>query len=259
MYLTIIRFFSVFLSINLFFLLLLFSGCSSKKNNKPIFSNNKALLFTNKIKNINKNIKTSKGIGWITFSDKGKKEKFRVAWALLNPDKIRMTIMKSGVLIETVIFNGKSILFLSHTGRHPLHKINSNNPFLENILFLPIKIKDIIALLSGQIPLCDFDFAYFLKNNDLINTTLVLRKKLKGDVQKIFMDSNYDIIKLEYLGLIKEYTIKFFNYKENNSFRIPCKLIIKEKSGKSLELEITKYHTNIVLKKDIFNLGYIKK
>ena len=258
MHLTRIQFFSVLLTINL---LLLFSGCSSKKNNNPIFYSNKALLFTNKIKNINKDIKTSKGIGWVNFSDKGKKEKFRIAWAISNPDKIRISIIKSGIPIETIIFNGKAIVFFSHTGKHPLYKINSNNPSFKKNLFLPIKIRDIIALLSGQIPLWDFDFAYLLKNNKLVANTLILGKKLKQETQKIFLSSNYDIIKLEYLDLIKEpfYTIELLKYKEYNSFRIPFKLIIKEKSGKSLSLEITKYHTNIPLQKDVFNLGSVKK
>ena len=130
----------------------LFSGCAGLKSKNTFECNKKALQYAYKIKNLNRDLLSCRGIGWLRISDGEKKEKFRIAFAVSMPDKIRLTLMISGLPVETIIANGKKIIFLSHTKKHKLYKIDSPNPSLAGIISIPVKVQDIIALLSGRIP-----------------------------------------------------------------------------------------------------------
>lgn len=246
---------------NCFFLIMILSfllvfGCSGLKSTQPRISDTEAAALAEHIKNINKEIKTCKGSGWITILSGNKKQRYRVAFALSLPDRIRMTLLSAGIPIETIIADGKAVTFLSHTGEHSPYRIDSKNPSLKKFVLIPLKIKDIIALFAGQIPLHDFDSASILKNNNSKETILLLKKRWQGDTQKIYLNSNNNVYKFEVLDIRGEhlYSISLSDFKQYNSLQIPLKSIIINNSGKSLNFEITDYHPDITVKESVFTL-----
>ncbi len=234
------------------------SGCAGLKNEKPCILDIKALKSADRIKNINNNLRSFNGIGWLYISRrKQQKEKYRIAFVALAPDKIRLTLMISGLPVETIIADGEKMIFVSHTGKHKIYKINAPDPSLAKIISIPVKIKDIIALLSGRIPLRDFDYAYYLKKEKSRgNTTLMLNKKRGGKIQKIISDAKEFVRQYELFDNNKRliYSISYGYFKNFGQFQIPQEINLMDRSGRKIDLEITDYNANIPVKDSVFTL-----
>ena len=233
------------------------SGCAGLRNRKPSVFDIKALKSADRIKNINNNIRSFKGIGWLYISGKNRqRQKFRIAFAAHSPDKIRLTLMISGLPVETSIADGKKIIFLSHTGKQKIYKSNDPDPSLAKIISIPVKVKNIISLLSGRIPLKDFDNAYYLEKDKSGRSTLILNKKRGGTIQEIISDKKKLVRQYQRFDNKKRliFSILFDYFKKFGQFQIPQKINIMDRSGMKIELEITGYNANTPVKDSAFTL-----
>ncbi len=146
------------LAYSVILLLFLFAGCAPFNKGEHLNNERHRISsFIEHVRDINKEIETCKGTGWITLSDGEKTNRFRIAWAVVFPDKIRMTLLSAAHPVETVITDGDGVSFISHTGAHPVHKIHADNPSLAKIVGIPVTIRDIIAIFAGQIPLREYE------------------------------------------------------------------------------------------------------
>ena len=244
--------------------LIIFTGCASIdfKNKHDI----KAYNLARQINDSNKEIKTSKGLGWLkiktTGNEKGLETIFKIAWIAELPDKIRITLLSGGFPVETIVSNGQNITLFSHTGKHSLKTYNIKNPSLEDILPIPVKIEDIILLLSGQIPIKAFKYAFFDDQNNYSDgndnplTAIVLKNKSDNGIQRIYIDSNNKIKRY----VITDWKIKplyeifFLDSIQIDSLIIPSKLLIRDNSDGEVSLEVSKFYKNLPVKKSVFTL-----
>ncbi len=221
----------------------------------------KAFNLAKSISNINKDIATSKGVGWLSIQDPdmrpGMVTDFKFAWVTEPPDKIRITLISSGFPVETIVSNGKKITLFSHTGKHPLKTYNINNPSLKDVLSIPVRIKDIILLLTGQIPVKKFEYAFFENQTDNDSAkTIILKDKSDRGIQKISIDSANQIKKY----IITDWKIKpvykviFHDFIKINSTIIPSKMLIQDSLNRVVSLKITKFYKNPPVKKALFTL-----
>ncbi len=221
----------------------------------------KAFNLAKNISSVNKDIATSKGIGWLTIQDPEMEPAmatdFKIAWAAEPPDKIRITLISSGFPVETIVSNGKKITLFSHTGKHPLKTYNIKNPSLEDILAIPVRVEDIILLLSGQIPIKDFKYAFFENqtDNDSVKT-IILKNKSDQGIQKISINSANQI--KEYIitdwKIKPVYKVIFYDFIKINSAIIPSKMLIQDSLNREVSLKITKFYKNPPVKKTLFSL-----
>lgn len=256
----------VFLSFILFILifLFLFTGCASIdfKNKHDSTAYNLA----KQISNSNKNIKTAKGLGWLTIKKVGNETSteivYKIAWVSEPPNKIRMTLLSGGFPVETIVSNGESITLFSHTGGHSLKTFHISNPSLEDIISIPVRIEDIILLLSGQVPIKDFNYAFFdnqdnhFDSNGVALKTIVLKNKSDNGIQKIYINHKNQIKKYLAINWRSEplYNVTFFNFKTIDSLTMPLKLIIQDNLNREVSFEISKFYKNLPVKKSTFSL-----
>ncbi|MBF0411879.1 MAG: hypothetical protein HQK70_04100 [Desulfamplus sp.] len=242
-------------------IIIIFSGCSL---NQQYYSNitrkNESLDILKKIESINRDVKTSKGTGWITITDKKKQsKKFRMAWAASFPDKIRLTLLSAGHPVETILADGKSVTLISHTGKHKTKKINSANPSLRDVVAIPVTIQDILSIFAGQVPISKFDTAQIAQissSSQLIDTMLILKRRWNGYSQNIVLTSDNRVASFSLLNENRRLVHSVFNehYKEIDSFSIPVKVKIRDNEGRVIDFEMTAYQPNIEVKPDIFVL-----
>ena len=85
------------------FCLIFFNGCASIdfKNKHDI----KAYNLARQISNSNKDIKTSKGLGWLTIKENKKQVIYKIAWIAEPPYKIRITLMANSFPVDTIVSN----------------------------------------------------------------------------------------------------------------------------------------------------------
>ncbi|MCP3898842.1 MAG: hypothetical protein GY707_03800, partial [Desulfobacteraceae bacterium] len=237
--------------------LFLFTGCASIdfKNKHDVTAYNLA----KQISNSNKDIETAKGLGWLKIKEVRNETNleiiYKIAWATKPPQKIRITLLSGGFPVETIVSNGEKISLFSHTGEHSLKTYNINNPSLEDIISIPVRIEDIILLLSGQIPIKDFSYAFF-DNNEVDLKAIVLKNKSDNGIQKIFIDHKGQIKKYLVTNRRIEpiYSVTFFNFIPIASATIPSNILIKDNFNREVSFEISKFYKNIPVKKSMFTL-----
>ena len=240
----------------IFVSLLLLPGCLGMKRGPEKPKATLAFRLALKAKEFNRGIITAKGLGWITIEQNFKIEKYRIAWAVACPDKMRITLLSLGHPVETIIADGKRVTFISHTGRHEPHIIKAANPSLANFIHISLRAKDIIKMLAGQMPIIEFDTARINPLDSLDGTPLVLSRSWRGDVGRILMDRNEKPIKyqpMDFQGR-SSYIFTAGKFKQIDSFEIPMEITIKDQRGGRVLLTITRFFQNISLKDDIFSL-----
>ena len=237
-------------------LVLCFCGCSGLRRPHTDISRTKGRALVEEIKAENRKITTCKGKGWITLSSGQGTQTFRVAFAAALPDRIRMTLLSSGMPAETVAADGQTVSFVSHTGQHKRHTIHSDNPSLEKLVSIPVTARELIALFSGLIPLHDFDSAAVFQEKSPANTVLVLNRQWKGTTQKLYLDGKKTVYRIDILDSGKEpvYSVRISDVKQYGAIRVHTTSLITDSYGRRLHLNLTDYQPNIPLEDAIFTL-----
>ena len=230
-------------------------GCAPQRPDTDPFLDKKALVLAKQIKSYNKHIFAAKGTGWARLKTDTKHAKFKIAWAAVYPNKLRITFLISANPIETIIASGEKITFISHTGQHLKHSYKSKNPDMEKYINVPIKMSEMILLLLGRFPANNFNDTYFAPSDPSLST-IVLKQNLESSLQFFHFDNkkscdslwkeNYNE-KLIYKTVIQKYKI----YGSDN---IPVKLVIRDNNNRKLFLEITNFIINPSIKESVFQL-----
>ena len=243
----------------LFFLLaaVMYSGCTAIKPQQTYESDREALETADRLRDFNREIKASKGKGLLTIAAKSRRVRYRVAWAAKSPDQARITLISSGIPVETVLFNRGRITLASHTGQHPLKIYNTDNPSLERILSVPVRINDIISVLTGKIPVKPYDRAWF-EDTDRKKEARSILLNIQSDkkMQRLGIDPDGGIREFSLLEDLEHpvYTVGFSGLKKFNSNSIFTRTTITNESGESAVLRIHDFKENPDMKDSIFNL-----
>jgi outer membrane lipoprotein-sorting protein len=235
--------------------ILTLSGCAQLRPDTNPLLDKKAFFLAGKARSFNQHIITSKGTGWIRLETKTKKDKFKIAWAAVSPNKIRITFLLSGHPVETIIATGEKIIFLSHTGDHSKYSYHSKDPNMEDYIHVPVKLSEMISILLGRLPVKNFDDAYF-SPSDASLSFINLRQNWKGLTQSLHLNSKGRIDSLKTTdssgNILYEMTIT--KYKDNDFGNIPVKIEIKDNDNRKLTLEIINFLPNPPIKESVFQL-----
>ena len=236
-------------------LILIVPGCAPLRPATDPELDKKALVLAKQIGSYNNHVITSKGTGLVRLETGTSHEIFKIAWAAVFPNKIRITFLISANPIETIISTGEKITFISHTGRHSKHSFKSKDPDMEKYIHVPIKMSEMILLLLGRLWSHSIDDTYFEPSDTSLSTIVLIPKEQSlryffhfDDTKSIDRFHKEDHTgKLEFETLIKE-------YKTYGLDTIPGKLEIKDSSNRKLSLEITNFISNPAIKKSVFQV-----
>jgi len=239
--------------------ILIFSGCAQHSPSINPLLDKKALLFANQAQSFNQHIIASKGTGFARIETKTNTDKFKIAWAAVFPNKIRITFLMSGLPIETIIATGEQITFFSHTGEHSKASYNSKDPDMENYIQVPIKMSEMILILLGRLPVKNFDNAYFSPSDSSLSS-ISLEQNWKGVTQSLHFNNKGKIEGLKFMNLSGFnssellYEMMITQYKTYDFGDIPIKIEIKDMDNRKLILDITSFQANPPIKESVFRL-----
>jgi hypothetical protein len=204
----------------------------------------------------NREIKTFKGTGRMSLSkNNGEVISSDIAWVAENNDKIYIAVRGLlGQPIAGIATDGKYVYFASYTEKK-FYKKRSDNADLKSFISIPIKIKDIILLLSGRAPVCGFDAASTEDIEDK-GTVLVLMNKGTDVAEKIYFDNdNKNVTQIDMFdsGDIL-YSVFFDGGRFVKEYYIPSKLIISNEAGNYFKLEINNYWVDEPVSPSVFVL-----
>jgi len=240
----------------------LFSSCASFICKPPEKSADdvEAVNLLSSLDTKNQNLKTFKGIGRIRLWHKNKdKINERVAWAGTNPSSLLIVVLVSGHPAIKFSTEGNFLYYLDLTTTPPFFKkIRSTDSCLDRLVSIPIPSRDVVSLLSGRVPIHEYTSAGLIKNKSKKGYILVLKKKWRGVIEKIYLDENKsDIQKVEIFksdGSLK-YRAAFKTMQSIKNYHVPVKLIISNDDGAGFILDIERYMADATVSPSMFALS----
>lgn len=205
----------------------------------------------------NRDIKTFKGTGRITYSrGNGKEVTANIAWVAGEENRILIVIR--GILGEPlarIADDGEWLCFVSHTDRG-FYRKRSANASLESFISIPLKSKEIILLLSGRVPFPEFDSAVIASRNAGASV-IALKKRWMGIVGKIYLDEpRKNALKIELFDSMGEirYSASLDGENNVNGYSFPSGLLVTNERGDYFKLDIEKSWADMPVSPSIFVL-----
>lgn len=211
------------------------------------------------LRNINGNLNSFKGIGKVTIWNNGKISlSQRMAWVGSMPLSFRIEVLFSGRPLIKVASDGKWLTYQNaNSDSHPYGQLELSETNLERLLSIPINPDDFMALLSGRIPICEYDTAVLIEDSDKRGQVLKLSRKWQGIVEQIYLDQKMQSVRQVELfdrsGSLK-YRMAFEGIRTVDSYRVPGRLSVSSGSGDRLQLDIQHYQADVPIRASMFVL-----
>lgn len=207
----------------------------------------------------NQSLKSFKGIGEVTLRRAGKSYFSRLAWAGLEPDKLRVELIGApGQPKVGFSSDGTWVYYFDSTGGEPTVKqISAKSTNLERFLAVSITSSEIVSLLSGRLP--DYSPHAVRMTRDSVGGGYLLSlnpRWWQPDRQEIFLEPNKkEIRKIEiYRGTDLAYRVEFSEMRSLEGYRLPSEMRISDAEGNYFRLEIDRYWANAMISQELFRL-----
>jgi hypothetical protein len=238
------------------FLLILFSfisGCMSKRPQTDPAMDQKALEILVDAMSVGSKISAVRAKGWVELETEKINERYRIVWAAVHPDKLRLTLLLYGNPLETILFKEGRLRLLSHTGTHSLHTRESENPNLEAYIGVPVRMTELISILLGRLPITGGDDIYF---SDSSLSKIVIRDENKARLRHISLNSEKKIscIQFRHSGGQLYYEILIQKYKSFPFGDIPVRIEVRDMKKRKLYIEISDFEPQNYIKDQVFQL-----
>ncbi len=239
----------------LLFLSILFTGCAPIRPATDPLQDEYARRLAETAAQFNHDISAAKGTGWAKVVDQTQTMRYRIAWAAQWPNQMRITFILSGRPVETLVATGKSVTFISHTGRHSQYTMGNPDPDLDHILNLPVKISDICPVLLGRLPVRPYHDAYITPSYPEKEIIALFDRK-KGPVQHLVFKPDNTLSELSTLDRQQNpaFTFRIDTMKRFNGRFIPERITFFSQTGDMVVFAITRFIPNPEIKPGVFEL-----
>jgi hypothetical protein len=209
-----------------------------------------------RLQTTNQFLKSFKGTGKISLRQNGVLTlDQRVAWVGAEPVKLSIVLLVSGFPAVRIASDGSWLYYVdSQDPKGSYRKIRTNDPSLERILAIPINASDVIRLLSGRIPLREYDTAILESDTAGPGFVLVLRKWW-GIVAKVYVDSGRSTVRqvevFERRGSLA-YRAVFEQMQWVSDYQVPQTLALSNDNGAYFQLIIDRYWADVEVSPSMF-------
>ena len=189
----------------------------------------------------NRDLQGFKGIGNLRLQSPGGRVTARAAWMGRCPDKLRFELINAGQPMAKLAVDGQWFTLISHA-EDRFYKTESANPSLKRLVDVPVRAGDMIALLSGRIPLADFHYADLRK--DAEGRWVLLLKHWGRTVQRLYLDENRERVTAieRYSGHEGfRYRAAIGDVRDVDGYAIPFRLRFSGEAGSGFALSVDRY------------------
>ncbi len=187
---------------------------------------------------------TLKGIGHLTIDHpKTGRQHLRSAFVCAFPDKIRITLLAAGQPVETLVFDGKRMAAVSHTGAHRTYLKTDADPDLEKFLDIPIPVRYLIDLFCGRMPRIPADHAAVI---DAPERILVLAAPDKGIIQRLWPDVENRVYKTTFSDINDDlvFIIQLDDFQRVGGIALPREVLLETRDKTRIHLRVDRYLPN---------------
>jgi len=200
-----------------------------------------------RLKRNNSDLKTFKGVGSLRLKNDGNLQTLRVAWMGESPEKLRIEALAiSGQPMASFAGDGEWLYFLFHAEKKYYKKRYEKG--FDQFLSIPVHPREMIALLSGKIPVEAHHTVDLINDPDSPGYILILKKRWQGIVEKIYLDSEkQEVLKIECFdgqGALS-FRVQRDQFQAVTGFNIPFLIHASDNDGSFFELTVQRCWTNV--------------
>ena len=187
----------------------------------------------NNLDQVNQDLMTFKGIGQIKIWRMNSLQSTRIAWAGYRFEKLRLEILGiAGSPLSSVAFDG-SRFYLSLHSENRFYQKQTRRADLKRFISIPVSIPDILAILSGRVPLWKNASVSLIRSprqND--HPVLILKKGwFRKQTAKIYL--NKDLRTAHQYELFDDknklrYRVKYVQRRQYGRYSLPAQLQITD-------------------------------
>ncbi len=203
----------------------------------------------------NADLLTFKGTGKLKLWKKDKIQVVRMAWTGARPDKIRIVIQGiTGFPVASMAADGNWFYLLSYS-QDSFYKAEVHNPDLEKLVSISVTAGDVINLVSGAVPIRQYQSSNLLKSPTESGYVLSLMGERGVGIEKIYLDQ--DRLRVHRIEMFTPkgqlaYRVDINGETEVDGFRVPAMLIFSNDDESGFQLDVDKYWPNAAVSPDMF-------
>jgi len=193
-------------------------------------------------------ITSFKGIGKLILMVKDERQTTRVAWIGSQPGNLRVqTLGPWGQPNVTFLINGSTFYLYAHAENRCFKgKATARN--LSHLVSVPVRAEDLFVVFSGQVPVLPFRHAKIRRSEEEGRWCLALYKKWGKLVERMWItDGGKTVEAIEVFdgrGHL-HYRAAFNHVQEVEGLEVPQGIIISNKQGPVLSLQVERFWTNV--------------
>ena len=169
--------------------------------------------------------------------------------------------MIAGNPVETIVSDGQTVVLLSHTGRHEKKTYHTGNAGLNHFIHVPVKMSDVIAMLTGKLNIRPFDQSKLITDHsrfedDKTAVVIKLRQNWGNLSQTIALDRDNRVIQINNKSTEGDllYQVRITGYKRFESDILPSDTTISDLRGRNVRLTILQFESNPEIADPVFQL-----
>jgi hypothetical protein len=245
----------------------LLGGCSSMTggiDNRPEIVEDpvaaaEALKVIAQLQQTNSTLKTFKGIGRLTVRQEGKVQvDERMVWVGASPLKLSVVLFAAS--FPALRMAGDGEWFYYQDGQEPgapVKRLRASDPDFKRILSIPILASDIIALMSGKMPLKEHNRATIQPLASGQGYVLLLMDG-RSVRQKIFFDETKSETRqtevYDSWGRLV-FQANFVEMQVVSGYRVPSRLVVSSGKDAMVQVLVEKYWVDVPVTPDMFVLA----
>lgn len=230
---------------------------------KPAEDDPKALKLLGRLLTVNSTLTQYKGVANIQMQLNGRVHKGRIAFAAVQPDKMRVELLNMlGTPLTSLSGDGNTVTIISHGDQKRYH-FEQTRTVLEILIKIPIGIEDLQNLLAGRVPIPPHALVKSPAGDGGDQDAVVLLKnRWHGLVAILQLDSQaQQIHSMRVIGPEGklQYQVSWIRWREVGGYSVPAKLIIESPDKQKMTVSVDRYWPNAKVPPSTFVLESAKK
>ncbi len=212
----------------------------------------------NNLGRVNQDLVSFKGIGKFKIWRANSLQSTRIAWAGYRSQKLRLEILGiAGRPLSSVAFDG-SKFYLSQHAENRFYQKQTRHADLKRLISIPITVPDILAILSGRVPLWKKASASLARPPNQNLYVLTLKKSwFRKQTAKIYLNNDLRTVhqyELYGAGNVLRYRVKYMQHKQYGRYSLPALLQISDDQQTRIEISAERIWPDAEISSETFVL-----
>jgi hypothetical protein len=210
-----------------------------------------------RLRALNSGLRQCKGLGQAALKTRTGTQRARLAWAVRTPDKLRLELLAvSGHPLAALASDGH-YLYLRDSSRGRFMKKRSPRASLESLVNLPVRVPDLIAYLTGRVPLVDAERRRLMDNPRQPGYILELSGWWGEIAQRIYLEKDRrTVTRVVHFDKAGEpaYQVDLAGYRAEGGFSFARRLSISNAAQDRIDIRLERFWPNSGIEEDAFQL-----